>query len=103
MNDYLREITGEDITAKDFRTWASTDLSALALRELSEFDTQTSAKKHAPQAVSGRQNAVQHADDLPQMPYPSSDLRRLPGWLAEAETEATGGGEAQQWRVRLES
>ena len=22
MNDYLREITGKDITAKDFRTWA---------------------------------------------------------------------------------
>ena len=31
VNDYLREITGEDITAKDFRTWAGTVLAAMAL------------------------------------------------------------------------
>ena len=34
VNDYLREITGEEITAKDFRTWAGTLLAAQALREL---------------------------------------------------------------------
>lgn len=34
VNDYLRDITGEDITAKDFRTWAGTVLAARALREL---------------------------------------------------------------------
>src|SRR4051812_21947568 len=32
VNDYLRELTGKDITAKDFRTWAGTNLAALALR-----------------------------------------------------------------------
>jgi DNA topoisomerase-1 len=31
VNDYLREITGEDFTAKDFRTWAATLLAAEAL------------------------------------------------------------------------
>lgn len=31
VNAYLREITGEDITAKDFRTWAGTVLCALEL------------------------------------------------------------------------
>ena len=31
VNDYLREISGRDITAKDFRTWAATNLSVLAL------------------------------------------------------------------------
>ena len=31
VNDYLREITGEDFTAKDFRTWAGTVLTAMAL------------------------------------------------------------------------
>jgi DNA topoisomerase I len=51
VNDYLRDVTGEDITAKDFRTWAATNLAALALRKLSEFDTQTLAKKHVLQAV----------------------------------------------------
>ncbi|MBV8777574.1 MAG: DNA topoisomerase IB [Alphaproteobacteria bacterium] len=34
VNDYLRVASGEDITAKDFRTWAGTQLAALALREL---------------------------------------------------------------------
>jgi len=33
VNDYLREITGEDFTAKDFRTWAGTILAARYLRE----------------------------------------------------------------------
>jgi DNA topoisomerase-1 len=34
VNDYLREITGQEFTAKDFRTWAGTVLAAWALREL---------------------------------------------------------------------
>ncbi|HEY8076497.1 MAG TPA: DNA topoisomerase IB [Labilithrix sp.] len=32
VNEYLRRISGEDITAKDFRTWAGTVLAALALQ-----------------------------------------------------------------------
>ncbi len=51
VNDYLREITGEDITAKDFRTWAATNLAALALQRLEAFDTQAAAKKNVLQAV----------------------------------------------------
>ena len=31
VNEYLREISGRDITAKDFRTWAATNLAVLAL------------------------------------------------------------------------
>jgi DNA topoisomerase-1 len=31
VNDYLREISGRDVTAKDFRTWAATNLAVLAL------------------------------------------------------------------------
>ena len=33
VNDYLREITGRDITAKDFRTWAGTVKAAMGFRE----------------------------------------------------------------------
>jgi DNA topoisomerase-1 len=51
VNEYLREITGEDITAKDFRTWAATNLAAIALRELESYDTQAKAKKNVVQAV----------------------------------------------------
>jgi DNA topoisomerase-1 len=51
VNDYLREITGEDITAKDFRTWAATNLAAVALAELEAFDTKAKAKKNVLRAV----------------------------------------------------
>jgi DNA topoisomerase-1 len=51
VNDYLREITGRDITAKDFRTWAGTVLAALALREFEAFDSEAGAKKNLRSAV----------------------------------------------------
>jgi DNA topoisomerase I len=34
VNEYLREISGEDFTAKEFRTWAGTILAARHLREV---------------------------------------------------------------------
>ena len=34
VNEYLKEISGEEFTSKDFRTWAGTVLAAEALREL---------------------------------------------------------------------
>jgi DNA topoisomerase-1 len=45
VNDYLREITGADVTAKDFRTWAGTVLAAVALREAETFDSAAKAKR----------------------------------------------------------
>ncbi len=51
VNAYLREITGEDITAKDFRTWAATNLAAIALAELEHFDTKAKARKNVLRAV----------------------------------------------------
>jgi DNA topoisomerase-1 len=46
VNAYLKEITGQDITAKDFRTWAGTVLAALALNELLSFDSGAQAKRN---------------------------------------------------------
>jgi DNA topoisomerase-1 len=51
VNDYLREITGQEFTAKDFRTWAGTVLAACALREFEEFSSETQAKKNIVQAI----------------------------------------------------
>jgi DNA topoisomerase I len=51
VNDYLREISGEDITAKDFRTWAGTHLAAMALQELSLLDEKTAPKSTIVRAV----------------------------------------------------
>lgn len=51
VNAYLRSITGEDITAKDFRTWAGTLLAALALQEFEAFDSEASAKRNVKAAI----------------------------------------------------
>ena len=51
VNDYLREISGKDITAKDFRTWAGTVLAAMALNELKTFDSAAQAKRNLRAAI----------------------------------------------------
>lgn len=51
VNEYLREISGEDFTAKDFRTWAATVLAAIALKEFEKFDNKTRAKKNIREAI----------------------------------------------------
>jgi DNA topoisomerase-1 len=51
VNDYLREITGEEFTAKDFRTWAGTVLTAIALNACGPFEHKTEAKKNIKDAV----------------------------------------------------
>jgi DNA topoisomerase-1 len=51
VNAYLKEITGQEITAKDFRTWAGTVLAALALKELESFDSAAQAKRNLRAAI----------------------------------------------------
>ena len=51
VNEYLREISGQDFTAKDFRTWAGSVLAAMALREFEKFDTKAQAKKNLVAAI----------------------------------------------------
>lgn len=51
VNDYLREITGQELSAKDFRTWGGTLLAAMALYDLGPYESQTEAKRNVVQAV----------------------------------------------------
>jgi DNA topoisomerase-1 len=51
VNEYLKAITGKDITAKDFRTWAGTVLAAMALSELESFDSAAQAKRNLRGAI----------------------------------------------------
>ncbi|HEY1506534.1 MAG TPA: DNA topoisomerase IB [Stellaceae bacterium] len=46
VNAYLREISGKEITAKDFRTWAGTKLAVVALRHIGGFESKSGAKKN---------------------------------------------------------
>jgi DNA topoisomerase IB len=47
INDYLRDITGGEFTAKDFRTWHATVLCAVALAVSAHAPTSESARKRA--------------------------------------------------------
>jgi DNA topoisomerase-1 len=51
VNAYLKEMTGEDFTAKDFRTWSGTVLALTALRELERAESETKAKKNVVKAI----------------------------------------------------
>src|SRR5205823_29285 len=51
VNDYLREITNENFTAKDFRTWAGTILATIALNAQGEFETKKQAKANVKTAI----------------------------------------------------
>ena len=51
VNAYLREITGEEYTAKDFRTWAGTVQTALALASAGGFETVAEANRNVVAAI----------------------------------------------------
>ena len=51
VNAYLQDITGREVTAKDFRTWAGTMLVAEALRALGPATTRREAEKNIVSAV----------------------------------------------------
>ena len=51
VNDYLRDIAGPDVSAKDFRTWAGTVLAAIALGAAGPFASPTEAKRKLKQAI----------------------------------------------------
>jgi DNA topoisomerase I len=51
VNDYLREISGQDFTAKDFRTWGGTVIAMRELEAEGAFDSQTQGKKNVVQAI----------------------------------------------------
>ena len=51
VNAYLREISGEDISAKDFRTWGGTVLAAAALNAFAKPETKTLARANIKAAI----------------------------------------------------
>ncbi len=51
VNAYVREASGGDFTAKDFRTWAGTVLAYSALRALQPADRAPTAKRNVVEAI----------------------------------------------------
>jgi DNA topoisomerase-1 len=51
VNVYLRELTGRDVTAKDFRTWGGTMLAAVELRRQGEAASRREADRNVIAAI----------------------------------------------------
>ena len=51
VNEYLQEITGQDFTAKDFRTWAGAVLAVDALRDLEKPESEAEANREIVKAI----------------------------------------------------
>ncbi|MGC4121759.1 MAG: DNA topoisomerase IB [Myxococcales bacterium] len=64
VNDYLREATGIDVTAKDFRTWSATVTAARALAEAGPFRSPTEAQRNVALAVRA---AAKHLGNTPRI------------------------------------
>ncbi len=62
VNQYLRQISNQDFTAKDFRTWAGTVIATCSLQDFGEYETQTQAKKNVVHAIEA---AAHHLGNTP--------------------------------------
>jgi len=51
VNQYLQEVSGEDFTAKDYRTWSATVLAIGALRDVARFESDAEAKHNVVAAI----------------------------------------------------
>ncbi|MES2500015.1 MAG: DNA topoisomerase IB [Pseudomonadota bacterium] len=51
VNEYIRNVTGENYTAKDFRTWFGTIETAIQLIKFESFTSETQAKKNVADAI----------------------------------------------------
>ncbi|HET7338768.1 MAG TPA: DNA topoisomerase IB [Candidatus Dormibacteraeota bacterium] len=74
VNQYLRDASGEDVTAKDFRTWAGTALAAQMLRELGGFESQTEAKRKVVEAIDEVASKLGHTRAVCRRSYVHPDV-----------------------------
>ena len=51
VNGYLHEVSGENFSAKDFRTWAGTVLTAVCLADIGTFRSETEARRNIVEAI----------------------------------------------------
>jgi DNA topoisomerase I len=93
VNAYLREITGGDITAKDFRTWAATVLMARFLRQSGAFEGVTQAKRALTAAVKQVAQALRNTPAVCRKSYIHPAICRiyLDGRLVLEEAEVVSG------------
>jgi DNA topoisomerase-1 len=94
VNAYLREITGEDFTAKDFRTWAGTIAAAKALALQPPPQSGTDAKRLVATCMKATAGLLGNTPAVCRSSYVHPEVlkafteHRLPAAFAEAEGDA---------------
>jgi DNA topoisomerase-1 len=71
LNAYIKEVMGEEFTAKDFRTWAGTLIAALKLAELGAAEDEKLANKNILQAVDAVAERLGNTRDIARSSYVS--------------------------------
>jgi DNA topoisomerase-1 len=107
VNAYLRETTGEDFTAKDFRTWGGTVLALSALLEVGSCENEREANKAVVEAIKHVAGELGNRPAICRRYYvhPLVIQRFLEGALRDTLEEAVGeeGGEGTDGLRRLEA
>jgi DNA topoisomerase-1 len=93
VNDYLREISGQDFTAKDFRTWAGTVAAAMALQEFREVDDAAGRKKAVVRAIEEVAEQLGNTPSVCRACYVHPEVidRYLDGTMVDALTRRARG------------
>ena len=103
VNAYLRQITGRDFSAKDFRTWAATVLAAVALEKRGPAATPTQARRHVVAAVEAVAESLGNTAAIARKSYvhPAVVEAYLDGSLG-AGMAAPAGSDIESLRLRRE-
>ena len=93
VNDYLREISGDDFTAKDFRTWAGTVAAAMALQAFLEIDDDAGRKKAVVRAIEDVAEQLGNTPTVCRACYVHPEVieRYLDGTMVDALTRRARG------------
>jgi DNA topoisomerase I len=100
VNAYLKEVSGEDFTSKDFRTWAGTVVAARALCQIGTFETQAEAKRNVAQAIEAVAGALGNTKAVCRKCYIHPEILEsyLEGELGDF-IQRQGGGKAMEKAV----
>src|ERR671928_494567 len=69
LNAYIKEVIGEEFTAKDFRTWAGTLIAAIKLAELGATEDAKQAQKNVLAAVDAVAERLGNTRDIARASY----------------------------------
>jgi len=102
VNEYLREITGDDFSAKDFRTWHGTGHMAAQLAALGPAESETEAKRNIVAAVKETAKRLGNRPPACRKYYvhPAVFESYLDGSIFAAMREASSGSKAGTGQLR---